>query len=601
MDDSLQHILKNLPEKPVVYQFGDKNSLIIYIGKAKNLKNRVSSYFNKIKYESFKTKTLASQVWTIEYFVVESESDALLLENNLIKKHQPKYNVLLKDDKTFPWICIKNEDFPRVFSTRKIVKDGSEYYGPYTSALMVKTLLNLIRQIYQLRTCNFKLSAHNIKNGKIKKCLEFHIGNCKAPCESLQTIEEYQSSIIQIKNILKGNVLEVIHYLKTLMNELSAQYRFEEAESIKQRIILLERYKSKSTIVNPKLHNIDVFSLFEHQNSIWVNFLKIINGAIVQSHSVEIIRKMQESNEEILLFAITDIRQRVNSSAREILVPFKPRVPIEGVKYIVPVSGDKKKLLELSARNARQLFISKMNAYDAKPFSKRNDNLMARIKSDLHLKETPVHIECIDNSNIQGSNPVAACVVFKNGKPVKSEYRHFNIKSVGGIDDYASITEIVFRRYRRLIDENIALPNLIIIDGGKGQLNSAIKSLEKLEIFDKVPIIGIAKRLEEIYIPGDKVPLYLDKNSPTLKMIQQIRNEAHRFGISFHRNKRSKLMLKNQLEQIKGVGPASVGKLLNKFGSIDEIKLKNSAELAEIVGKKMATAILQEFKKAGEN
>jgi len=594
--ETLKKIINSLPKSPGVYQFLDSGGKVIYVGKAKDLHNRVASYFNKKSYESYKIKLLVNQITEIRHIIVENESDALLLENNLIKKLQPKYNVLLKDDKSFPWICIKREPFPRIFPTRKLLRDGSEYFGPYTSAFMVKTLINLIRELYPLRTCSFNLSADNIKKGKFKKCLEFHMGKCKAPCEKLQSEDDYRESIIQIKNILKGNIQEVIGYLDKIMHDFSKNYQFEHAEGIKQKIKLLEKYKSKSTIVNPKLNNIDVFSYIERNAIIAVNFLKIINGAIVQSHTVELKNRLEEPCEEIFLYAILDIREKVNSSAREILVPFDPVKEIPGIKFLIPKAGDKKKLMDLSERNAKQYLLQKEAILEQKSYRTRLQSLLEQVKNDLQLKELPKRIECFDNSNIQGTNPVSSCVVFINGKPAKKEYRHYNIKTVTGTNDFASMEEVIFRRYKRQLDENAEIPQLIIIDGGKGQLNSAIKSLRKLNLFEIVPVIGIAKRLEEIYFPHDSIPLYLDKNSSTLKLIQNLRNEAHRFGINLHRNKRSGSMLRNKLEQIKGVGKSSAEKLLKKFGSFENIKLKSLSEIEQVVGKKIAKKIVEGLK-----
>lgn len=595
--EEIKNILKFLPGTPGVYQFLDNQGKTLYIGKAKNLKARVSSYFNKGKYESFKTKTLARQVKEIKHIVVENESDALLLENNLIKKLQPKYNILLKDDKTFPWICIKKEPFSRIFSTRNMLKDGSEYFGPYTSAYMVKTLLNLIRQLYQIRTCGFNLSDENIKNKKYKVCLEYHIGNCQGPCEDLQTVEDYNQSIKQIRNILKGSLQDVIEYLHEIMNDFARRQRFEDAEKVKQKIILLERYRSKSTIVNPKLSNIDVFSFIDDSKKAYVNFLKVMNGAIVQSHTIELHRRLDEKPEELLLFAVIDIREKVKSNAKTILVPFVPELKFGDLKFIKPQKGDKKKLLDLSLRNAKQYKLQKEQLKETSKFEVKREKLLERAKEDLKLKTLPKHIECFDNSNIQGANPVASCVVFMNGKPAKKEYRHYNIKSVEGANDFASMEEIIFRRYKRVIDERKEIPDLIIIDGGKGQLHSAIKSLEKLNLIRKIPVIGIAKRLEEIYFPNDSVPIYLDKNSTTLKLIQNLRNEAHRFGINFHRGKRSSAMIKNSLEEIDGVGKKTVEKILKKFKSLEVLKSKNVEEIEAITGKKVAKKIYEGIRK----
>jgi excinuclease ABC subunit C len=589
--DNLKQIVEALPKDPGVYQFFNKKNEIIYIGKAKNLHSRVSSYFSTSRFESYKTKILAGKTSSIKHIVVESETDALLLENILIKKYQPKYNILLKDDKTFPWICIKNEKYPRVYSTRKIIRDGSDYFGPYTSALMVKILLNLIRHLYQLRTCNFSLNRENIKKKKFKKCLEYHIGNCNAPCEELQSEEEYNNSISVIKKILKGNIQEVISYLKTLMNDLAAQYKFENAESIRQKIILLEKYRSKSTIVNPHYTDIDVFSYLEIDNKVAVNYLKVIHGSIVQSHTVELVRKLDENREELLIFAIIDIRNKIGSDSKEILIPFSISPKLEGIRFTVPKTGDKKKLLELSARNAKQYFAQVNKLSENKSFNNRSVQLLEKVKEDFQLKELPIQIECFDNSNIQGEFPVAACVVFINGRPAKREYRRYNIKTVEGANDFASVGEIVYRRYKRLLEEKKPLPKLIVIDGGKGQLNSAVQSLQKLDLYNRIPIIGIAKKLEEIYFPHDSIPLYLDKNSPSLKLIQNIRNEAHRFGIIFHRDKRSANQIESQLIKIAGIGKMTEEKLLKAFGSVENIKSKSLAELQKLVGIRLAQII----------
>jgi excinuclease ABC subunit C len=593
---SLTQSINNLPNSPGVYQFYDKQGNILYIGKAKNLKSRVSSYFNKDKYESFKTKKLASQVTEIRHIIVKTESDALFLENNLIKEYQPKYNILLKDDKTFPWICIKKEAFPRVFSTRKRIKDGSEYFGPYTSALMVRTLINLIRQLYQIRTCNYLLSEENISKAKYKACLEYHIGNCKAPCENRQEETEYLKSIVQIKEILKGNLQNVLEYLQSLMFDYAAKLNFEEAEKIKTKYELVKKFQSRSIIVSPKINNVDVYCYIEEEDTAFVNFIKIINGAIVQSHTVELVGKMEETKEDILLFAIIDIRQKVYSDSTEILVPFGVQ-EINGLNFQVPKIGEKKKLMELSERNARQYAHQKKILQDSSAFKYNKLSLLETVKSDLRLQQLPEHIECFDNSNIQGSSPVAACVVFINGKPAKKEYRHFHVKTVTGPNDFASMEEIIYRRYKRLLDENKSLPQLIVVDGGKGQLSAAVKSLKEVGIYGKVAILGIAKRLEELYFPGDSVPLYLDKNSRTLKLIQQMRDEAHRFGIGFHRDTRSKKMLVNSLEQIEGIGEKSAEKLIKKFGSMDDLRLKSLDELAEVVFEKIAQRIIDYFKK----
>ena len=595
--DHINNILKTLPDNPGVYQFFNNKNEIIYVGKAKNLRKRISSYFNKTRHESNKIKVLVSKIEDIKHIIVDSESDALLLENNLIKKIQPRYNVLLKDDKTFPWICIKNERFSRVFSTRKIIHDGSEYFGPYTSAGMVRTLLELIHQLYNLRNCNYNLSEENIRNRKFKVCLEYHIGNCKGPCEDLQTEEDYNQTIVQIREIINGNLQNVLNYLKEMMKRYATDYRFEEAEMIKNKIEILEKFKSKSTIVNQKIHNVDVFSIVDKEKYAAVNYLKVVQGAIIQSHTVELVKKLDETNEDLLTYAIIDIRERFKSNSKEIIIPFKINEKLADVSLFIPKKGDKRHLLDLSERNARIYCLEKQKKNELIQVKKDDNRVLERLKADLKLKSLPVHIECFDNSNIQGTNPVASCVVFKNGIPSKKDYRHFNIKTVTGPDDFASMEEIVFRRYIRLISENKTLPQLIIIDGGKGQLNAAIKSLKKLSIEKKVAIIGIAKKLEEIYFPGDPYPLYIDKRSESLKLIQQLRNEAHRFGITFHRDKRSKSMLDSELNHIKGVGEKTITLLLSHFESVEEIKLAKREILEKLIGKQKTATILEYFKR----
>ena len=589
--------VKLLPGKPGIYKFINDSGEIIYIGKAKNLKKRVSSYFNK-KYEN-KIRILVSKIENIEYTVVESESDALLLENNLIKKHQPKYNVQLKDDKTFPWICVKNERFPRVFTTRNIVKDSSKYYGPYTSAKMVRTILDFIRRIHKLRTCNYNLSNENIQANKFKACLEYHIGNCAAPCIGLQSQQDYDIGILDIENILKGNLTSVLDHLNELMKRFASEFRYEEANNIKEKIQLINKFKSKSTIVNPAINNVDVFSIQDNEKYAIVNYLRVINGTLLQTHSLELKKKLDETKEDLLALAITDIREKINSTSKEIIVPFDISEYFTGFTITVPSRGDKKRLLELADRNAKQLLIDKLVQKDSeqKYFQKRDQRVLETMKKDLQLKNLPDHIECFDNSNIMGANPVASCVVFRLGKPSKSEYRHFNIKTVQGPDDFANMQEIVLRRYDRMLKEQSSLPKLIIIDGGKGQLSAALKSLEELNLRKKISIIGIAKKLEEIYFPGDSVPIYLDKNSETLKLIQQIRNEAHRFGITFHRDKRSKAFIGSELDEIRGIGESTKKKLLEKLKSVAEIKTKSQEELAEVIGNAKAKIVFEFFRK----
>jgi len=595
VESQIKTHIKSLPDQPGVYQFYDKNGVIIYIGKAKNLKKRVSSYFNKRKFESFKIKVLVDKIADIKYVIVNNEPDALLLENNLIKKHQPRYNILLKDDKTFPWICIKQEPFPRVFSTRTVINDGSKYYGPYTSAYAVKILLTLIRQLYQLRTCKYSLTEENISGGKFKICLEYHIGNCLGPCEGLQHHEEYNENIQQIRDIIKGNLSEVIAYLKREMKQKADSFKYEEANLFKEKIDILSRYQSKSTIVNPSIHDVDVFSIISDEKEAFVNFLKVVKGAVIQAHTVEIKKKLDETDEDLMAYAITDLRNRIESSSREIILPMNLESYFPENRITVPKRGDKKKLLELSERNARSYRLEMKKRATSRKSINPSDRILKILQTDLRLKEKPIHIECFDNSNIQGSDPVAACVVFKHGKPIKKEYRHYNIKDVAGIDDFASMEEVVFRRYKRLVEEKQNLPHLIVIDGGKGQLNAALKSLIKLDLRGRIAIIGIAKKLEEIYFPDDPVPLYIDKNSESLKLIQYLRNEAHRFGIAFHRQKRSGTMTRSTLDDIPGIGSKSIEKLFMKFKSLERIKSMSQEEVAKEIGSERARALIEHF------
>ncbi|MGQ1910650.1 excinuclease ABC subunit UvrC [Marinifilum sp. RC60d5] len=592
--DYLKSLVAALPEEPGVYQFFDENEKIIYVGKAKRLKRRVASYFNKV-HDTAKTNILVRKISGIRHIVVNSEEDALLLENNLIKKHQPRYNVLLKDDKSFPWICIKKERFPRVFVTRHLLKDGSEYFGPYTSVMMVRTLMDMIRSLYKLRNCNLSLSEEGIKNGKFKVCLEYHIGNCKAPCIGKISVEEYEETIQIIRNILKGNIGMVTSHLKEKMNEFAQDFKFEEAHQVKEKLELLSKYQSKSTIVNPSINNIDVYSILDDEDSAYVNFLKIVNGAIIQAHTIELKKKMDESKEDLLLLAITDIRQKIFSTAKEIVLPFDLELPFDGVKCLVPQRGDKRKLLDLSLRNVKYFRLEKLKHGDKSLKQSHSDRIVEKMKTDLRLKDAPVHIECFDNSNIQGTNPVASCVVFRNARPYKKDYRHFNIKTVVGANDFASMEEIIYRRYKRLLEEDKSLPQLIVIDGGKGQLGAALNSLNKLNLRGVISVIGIAKKLEEIYFPGDPYPLYLDKNSETLKTIQHLRNESHRFAITFHKQKRSKAFIGSELDKIDGIGPKTVQKLIQRFKSVENIKKLARADLELEVGKSKAEIIFKYF------
>lgn len=590
ISESLLKIVNSLPDSPGVYQYFDKHGKIIYIGKAKNLKKRVSSYFYK-KHEYGKLLYLVTSITDIKYIVVSTELDALLLENNLIKKYQPRYNVALKDDKSYPWICIKNEPFPRVFQTRTFVRDGSLYFGPYTSLRTMYTILDLIKKLYPLRTCTLPLSEANIKNKKFKVCLEYHIKNCKGPCQEFQSEEEYDQDIAQIKYILKGNIASVIKQLKELMWHFSEKYDFENAQLLKEKIDSLEKYQSRSVIVSPTIEDADVFSILTDDSSGYVNYLKIINGSVVQAHTLELKKKLDETKEDLLLLAITELRQRFHSTAKEIIVPIELDMHFPDAEFIIPKIGDKKKLLELSERNADYYRRDKLakNALVIK--EKPTDRILKTMMSDLRLKELPVHIECFDNSNIQGAFPVSACVVFKNTKPSKKDYRIFHIKSVEGPDDFASMEEVIYRRYKRMLDEKNPLPQLIIIDGGKGQVSAAIKSLEELKLSGTIPVIGIAKKLEEIFYPGDSLPLYLNKKSETLKIIQQMRDEAHRFGLKHHRNRRVRESFNSELVDIKGIGKDTMNKLLSHFKSVNKIKNSSEEEIAKVVGASKAQLI----------
>jgi excinuclease ABC subunit C len=599
MPKTKEHIaqfLKTLPNSAGVYQYYDKEDKILYVGKAKNLKRRVSSYFHKEHTDYGKTRVLVSKIERIAYIVVASEVDALLLENNLIKKLQPRYNVMLKDDKTYPWICIKKERFPRVFSVRNVVKNGSEYFGPYSSSRAMRVLLELIKQLYPLRSCTFNLSQENIENGKFKVCLDYHIKKCLGACESKQSEEDYNQSIAEIRSILKGNTRTIIQPLKEQMQTYAASLEFEKAQEIKEKLDALENYQSKSTVVSPSIHNVDVFTILSDTDSAYINYFKIVNGAIIQSHNLEIKKKLAEADEDLLTMAVIEIREKFHSNTKEIIVNKSITSPWEEVSFHVPQRGDKKALVDLSLRNAqymRQEKLKKIQILDPERHSKR---VLEQLQKDLRLSELPVQIECFDNSNIQGTNPASACVVFKNAKPSKKDYRHFNIKTVEGPDDFASMEEVVYRRYKRLKEENQPFPQLIIIDGGKGQLSSSLKALDKLELRGVIAIVGIAKRLEEIYFPGDSVPLYIDKRSESLKLIQHLRNEAHRFSLAHHRNRRSKSGLHSELDDISGIGPKSKIDLLKKFKSIKRIKEASKTELTELLGQSKAQKLMKYFK-----
>jgi excinuclease ABC subunit C len=592
--------LKTIPERPGVYQYFDEEEKLLYVGKAKNLKRRVNSYFNKVQ-DSGRLKVLVKKIRRIEFIVVETEVDALLLENNLIKEHQPRYNVMLKDDKTYPWICIKKEPFPRVFPTRNVIKDGSEYYGPYASGRIMKNVLELIKGIYPLRTCNYNLTKENIEAGKFKVCLEYHIGNCLGPCEGYQTHEHYDANLQKVREIIKGNVAEVRRSLQADMEEQAASLQFEAAQRTKERIDLLNRYQSKSTVVSPKIHDADVFALISDVQSAYVNYLRVVDGAVIQSHTLEFKKKLDETDEELLTLGMFELRQLYQNHAKESLVSHELDIELDGVKFHKPLRGDKKALVDLSIRNAKQFRQERLKQMQIVDPDRHVNRIMAQMKLDLRLSEEPRHIECFDNSNIQGTNAVAACVVFKNGKPAKKEYRHFNIKTVEGPDDFASMEEVVYRRYKRLVEEEQPLPQLIVIDGGKGQLSAALKSLDKLELRRKIAIIGIAKRLEELFYPNDPVPLYLDKRSETLKIIQQLRNEAHRFGITHHRNRRSKSSFNTELESIPGIGKSTAQDLLKAFKSVKRIKEADQTALEAIVGRSKSMKVWQHFHQSTDN
>ncbi|HPG99270.1 MAG TPA: excinuclease ABC subunit UvrC [Tenuifilaceae bacterium] len=597
MNDILSNIVINLPDSPGVYQFFDINGILIYIGKAKNLKKRVSSYFHQSAYESAKLRVLVSKICDIKFIVVDSESDALLLENILIKKHKPRYNVLLKDDKTYPWIVIKNEPFPRVYKTRKYIDDGSSYFGPYTSGRLVFELLDLIRKLYPVRTCSLNLTTANILAKKFKPCLEYHIGNCLAPCIGMQSHQSYLQNIDSIKRILQGNLSEIKNHLKAEMVKYSNQYKYEEAQLIKEKIDILTNFQSKTTIVNPKYKDIEVFTILTRHNIVGVNFIRINKGQVVQSYNLHLKSFVNESLPELFSSAIAEIRQRLKANSTRILVNIMPEFTINGVSFSVPQRGDRKKFVELSLRNL-EIFLDDLYKNEAaKSPVLAVDSILTKIKDDLNLSDLPVHMECFDNSNIQGSNPVASCVVFKNAKPSKKDYRHYNIKTVQGPDDFASMKEVVYRRYSRMLSDGETLPQLIVIDGGKGQLNAAMESIVELGIQNRVHLIGIAKRLEEIFVPGDPVPVYLDKRSETLRIIQQIRNEAHRFGIKFHRNKRSNSAFESSLEQIEGIGPKTIQLLFTRYLSLDGIRNAPESELIDLIGTKRTNLIKNYFKK----
>lgn len=594
--EQLKDKIKTLPEKPGIYQYFDAKGTIIYVGKAKNLKKRVSSYFTK-NHDTAKTRILVRNIVDIHYIIVDTETDALLLENSLIKKYRPRYNIQLKDDKTYPWICIKKEPFPRVFSTRRVIKDGSKYFGPYPSVKIINTLLELINDLFPLRTCSYDLQQGKINAGKFKECLEYHLGNCKAPCIGKESAGTYQEYISQIEHIVKGNIGSVIKVLKERMQDAASSYAFEDAAMYKNKISLLEKYKAKSTVVSPTIHEVDVMTLVRDEKGAFVNYLVINNGAIIHGHTVEVKTKLDESDAEIMAFVLLEMRERFQTNAKEVLVEedMAKQLEIEGIDFFTPQRGDKKHLLDLSKRNAKFYRLEKLKQEKLKNPEVHTERILKRIQTDFRLTELPVHMECFDNSNFQGTNAVSACVVFKNGRPSKKDYRHYNIKTVEGPDDFASMTEALYRRYKRLLEEHQPLPQLVIVDGGKGQLSAGLEALERLNLRGKLPIVGIAKRLEEIFFPGDSLPLYIDKKSESLKVIQYMRNEAHRFGIEHHRNKRSKAALVSELSQIKGVGPKTEQQLMHHFKSMSGIKSATKTELETVIGTAKAQLLVNYF------
>jgi len=600
MEQSLSEQVAALPHKPGVYRFYDKTDTIIYVGKAKDLRKRVSSYFNRDRYESGKTAMLVRKIVAVKHIVVSNEYEALLLENSMIKEHQPKYNIQLRDDKTYPWICIKRERFPRIFPTRNVVKDGSEYFGPYANVKKMKSVLEIVQKIHKVRTCNLALTEQNIQGGKFKICLEYHIGNCLGPCEGNQTEASYNQSIDEIRGIIKGNVDGVIKSFKQKMQEAAAALDFEAASEYKKNIDILDSYQSKSVVVNPTIENVDVISVISDDVFCYLNYMRIVKGAVIQSHSVEFKRKLEETEEDLMLMTLAEMQQLFQSDAKEVISSVETTAVWEHCYFHVPQRGDKKALIDFSLRNARFYMMDRQKAQEKVDPERHSKRVMKQIQDDLHMTMLPQHIECFDNSNFQGSFPVAACVVFKNAKPSKEDYRHFNIKTVEGPNDFASMEEVIYRRYKRLMDENQPLPQLIIVDGGKGQLSSAVKSLDMLGLRGRITIIGIAKRLEEIFFPDDPIPLYIDKRSESLKVIQRLRNEAHRFGITHHRNKRSKNAFNSELLEIPGIGEKTAKELIRTLYSIERIKKLTQPQLEEHVTKAQAKAIFEYFAAASK-
>jgi len=592
---NIKELLKSLPDKPGVYQYYDLEGKILYIGKAKSLKKRVTSYFTKDRFENGKTRVLVSKIMDIKTIVVETELDALLLENNLIKKYQPRYNIALKDDKTFPWLCIKNERFPRIFPTRQKVKDGSEYFGPYPSVKIMRTLLDFIKSLYPRRTCNLALEPIAIEKGKFKVCLEYHLKNCMGPCVGFQSEESYMQTIHEIRQIIKGNLSEVIQVIRSRMMEHASKFEFERAQELKDRLELIERFKSKSMIVNPAISNVDVFSIHADEKNAVVNYLRVLEGSIVQGHTFEMKKRLDESPEELLSIAIAEMREQFGSNSKEIIAPVIPDLEDNVFNVTIPQRGDKKKLLELSERNVQNYIRERDKQIELVDPERHTKRILEQMKKDLRMPEIPRHIECFDNSNFQGAYPVSAMVCFKDAKPSKKDYRHYNVKTVVGPDDFATMREVIGRRYSRLISENEELPQLIIVDGGKGQLSAAMEALDELGLRGKITVIGIAKRLEEIYFPEDPIPLYIDKKSESLKIIQQLRNEAHRFGITHHRKQRDKGTLKTELHDIPGIGKIIADKLLTDFRSVKAIRELTFEQIAGSVGHSRANLVFNYF------
>lgn len=592
-DEDFKSVADTIPKDPGVYRFINPEGQVIYVGKAKNLRNRLSSYFGDKKHQYFKTRTMVRHAHHFEFTIVESEQDALLLENTLIKQIQPRYNVNLKDDKSYTYICIRNERFPRVFLTRRLIRDGSTYFGPYTSKARVSEILEIVRKLFPLRTCSLLLTPQPIEAGKYKVCLEYHIKNCLGPCEGLESEESYNARIDQVKNILKGHFRDVLQHLKREMESHAIAMEFEKAQQIKERLTVFEDYQARSTVVSHLERDLDVFSIATDETHAYVNYLKVVQGAIINSYTQELLKNLNEDEHELLAFTIDRLREKFNSITEEIVVPFKVELVDQSITQTVPQRGEKKELLDLSLKNVRYFLLQKQKEKISHTQKQTPaERIMRTLQSDLRMISLPMHIECFDNSNIHGTHPVASCVVFKNAKPAKRDYRHFHVKTVEGPDDFASMREIVERRYKRMLEENQPLPDLVVIDGGKGQLSAAMESIEALGIRDRLTVVGIAKKLEEIYFPGDSIPLYIDKKSESLRLIQQIRNEAHRFAITFHRNTRSKDFTRTELTGIKGIGDKTAEKLLKHFGSVKKLKESSEEDLIKVAGQATAKVLL---------